>query len=1425
MDREQNEERMVEAQLEVLRFLSDSTDDYLFLLEFRQGRLYFPGQIWEKYPLHKRGEDWCTVEDWVQIVYERDRPALVADLEELCKRSKPEHDMEYRLVDREGKLVWVNCRGRCQMDSKGQPICMIGRVSDMVLEQKVDPLTGAFNGSELSEEIDAVRTSGKPGYLLLLGVDNLKHINLRHGRNRGNSILHAVMDTLERQVAPGLRIYRLNGDCFAVNLPAEDESEVQQVYDQVKDCLARNDCTISGGAVAYHRYGGEDAGTIYQYAEEALDRAKRMGKNNLAFFSWRDYEEKLSTIELQEEFKQSIQNGFQGFSLRYQPQVRSCSYDIYGAEVLLRYDSPTRGSISPADFVPLLEQTGMICQVGMWVLETAMAQCLQWRKTVPNFHISVNLSYVQLAQQGITQQILDALNRAGLPGDALTLEVTENMQLQDYPHFNRIFYQWKRAGIQISVDDFGTGYSSLSYLKSLEIDEIKIDRCFVSGIQHSAYNYRLLSNMVELARDSQMQICCEGVETEEELAVLEELHPDLLQGFFFHRPCTPEEFDELYIRTNTPERQAQMAHREQMCQLKWGKHPMPGDMSPTTESLETILESMDEIIYVSDLANHELYYLNPVGCGLTGVYDYKGQKCYKVLQGRNSPCEFCTNDRLTKDSFYIWEWDNQLLHRHYILKDKLIDWRGKTCRLELAIDVSEREVLSKSVREKLDFAENVLACAKTLVEEPDMEQATRHMLALLGDFYQADRAYLFEPVPHSTELWNNTYEWCQSGVTAQRANLQNVPSVLLRRWLNLFEQDQSVVVLNLDDYRESDPEEWESLARQGIRRMIAAPIRRQGRLYGFLGVDNPRHCIEDDAMLRMLTMFVANRFRRNEAEDRLGELLDLHYQDVLKETRLGLWFIRVDPNSGRRELFADKTMRQVLGMEKELPPEECYRYWYDRINGGYYNYVSSAVERMIQTGQVVQLEYSWTHPTQGGVMVCCIGIRTKDSDGMICLEGYHRIISGMEQTKVVQDTDAGEVFEFNERKGTIYFHTGRTLLAGESVHEEHFPQCWLDRKMVHPHFAKRFRELLQNVQQSADLDGEELLLQSKQGTYTWFKMDIRHMGSGVQDRDTILVRLSAADHERLMELENIRIRDFYRASLSEAIAYAELDLESEQLNAAGGLWASYAEQCRHLDSGSVLQFMMGQVSGQVRLEDQNLSSTTGSSWKSLLADEGGQTYRFRYQRLLHGQWRWVELVAHTFREEFTENAYALLYLKDKDTQIRRELAQRDAARRDPLTQVYNRNAFRNEVEQYITVPDDGHSGVLMLLDIDNFKSINDRFGHMEGDKVLKYLTNLLQKTFRSGDLVGRLGGDEFMVFLKGYVCRATLEERLKILAEALRQYELLPITCSIGITHVSSRGFSYDESLRQADTALYRSKKENKGGYSYAEEPEKTDGV
>lgn len=728
---------------------------------------------------------------------------------------------------------------------------------------------------------------------------------------------------------------------------------------------------------------------------------------------------------------------------------------------------------------------------------------------------------------------------------------------------------------------------------------------------------------------------------------------------------------------------------------------------------------------------------------------------------------------------------------------------------------ANRFLVKRSLRMKLTiYAQNILACAQVLAGESDMDQATNQMLALVGEFYQADRAYIFDPCTPDEKTWSNTYEWCRTGVPSEQASLQEIPCRLMQRWLQLFQEDKSVIISDLEEVRQINPEEWSVLYPQGIRRLIAVPIRRDEQSFSFLGVDNPRHCTTDDSLIRTLSLFLSSRFHHNEMEERLSELLTLHYQDVLKNTDLGLWFIRIDPNGSHHEMFADRTMRHVLGLNRKLSPEECYQHWYSRIKDGYYQYVNLAVENMIRSNHVVQLEYPWEHPGMGEVMVRCTGIRADDSGGRICLEGYHRIISNVEQAQFLQDAPAGEVFEFNERKGSIYFHTKRSLLAGEKCQEDHFPQCWVDSELVHPHFAQRFCSFFRNVHQAEAVDGQELLLRGKSGNYEWFKLRTRHLGSEQQDRDTILVLLDAADQERVLELENMRIRDFYRASLSESIAYAEIDLESYHIRAAGGLWTGY--ESKPLKKGEdILQFMLQQGGAAIR---QASGASTGShdDWGSLL-DEAPSTHRFRYQRLIDGQWHWVELVCHTFKEQFTENIYALLYLKDIDTQIRRELAQRNAARRDPLTGVYNRNAFQAEVESYMANFPGPRQGALILLDIDNFKRINDQFGHLEGDKALKYITALLQSTFRSQDIVGRLGGDEFMVFITGPVQKDTLSKRMENLLSALHSGYQKPLTCSAGIVLIGEgESFSYQSYIAQADKALYKSKQKGKNYYCYA---------
>ena len=1411
---EPENKKVMREQLEVLNLLGDSGNDYLFLWDLASGRVYFAGNIWQRYDLPKNEDGGCTMDDWYRIVYKNDLPALRRELKLVRQGKAARYNNEYRLVDREGNRVWVNCRGRCQLDEQGKPIALIGRVSDTALERMVDQLTGAFNATRLTEDMDRILASEIPCYLLLMGVDNLKHINLHYGRDYGSRILCMIADTLEELVGVGLRIYRVNGDCFAANLPVEDQAVVEDIYRKLCARMAEY-CTLSAGVVSYTGHQDVDSSVLYQYAEETLDKAKRMGKNTLAVFSQKDYEEKLSTVELQEELRRSVQEGFSGFSVYYQPQIRTGTYELFGMEALLRYRSPARGPLSPVEFIPVLEQTGLICQVGLWTLKTAMEQCRIWRKNVGELHVSVNVSYVQLSQENIEEQVLELLSDSGLPGDALTLEVTESMQLQDYSRFNRLFYRWKQAGIEISVDDFGTGYSSLGYLKNLNIDEIKIDRCFVRGIQYSAYNYRLLSNMLELARSSQIRVCCEGVETREELAALEELGPDILQGYLFDKPLSAADFARNYIEEGTETYKSSAAVREGLRQVKWSEEQLPREFHATAETMDNIMGALDEIVYVSDPKTYELYYLNPAGRQLTGVFDYNGQKCYKVLQGKDDPCEFCTNSLLNRDRFYFWELENKKLKRHFLLKDKLIPWQGKLARLELAVDITEREVLSRSVREKLDFAENVLACAKVLAQEPDMNRATRQMLASVAEFYQSDRAYLFEPISISEGLWSNTCEWCREGVAPEQANQQRVPAMGMQRWMDLFEKDTSVIVPNVEELRDADPSEYKRLHSQGVSRLIATPIHSEGKLVGFLGVDNPRHCVRDDSMIRTLSLFVVDRFSKNETEERLGELLDLHYRDVLKDTNVGLWFIRMGPNANRREMFADETMRRVLGIEGALSPQKCYEHWYSRVHESYRAYVNQAVEQMLYSDRPVELEYPWQHPTRGEVVVRCTGIRTADTDHMICLEGYHRIVSDIERPQFLPSPAKSEVFEFCERKKAAFFHTDRTLLAGEEKHEENFPECWLREKIVHPHFAEKFAALFRNVPQNKDVDGMELLMRTKQGTYEWFQLSTRHMGEEEPYSDTILVLLDTANRERVLQLENMRIREFYQASLSEAIAYAEVDLESDTLKSAGGLWAGY-EQKFSGSGKSLLRFMEEAAASDVRIGQNMKNLEKADSWKALLAGDA-VTRRFRYQRRIDGEWRWTELVAHSFREQCTETSYALLYLKDIDAQVRKEQAQKEAANRDPLTGVLNRNAFESAVREYMEAPEGQRRGAMILLDIDNFKNVNDRLGHPEGDNVLRYVTKLLTATFRQQDVIGRLGGDEFVVFVQGAITREILDQRMERFNAALGAYPKTPISCSAGILFVRSEGFSYTRAVLLSDKALYDSKQKGKHRHTYAD--------
>ena len=354
-------------------------------------------------------------------MYARDADAVKRTLRQVERGDMVSCNIECRLLNNHGEKVWISFRGKSRCSDTGKPELMLGRISDSVMSRKVDTLTGLLNMTCLFDDLEKELQSEKKGFLMLLGIDDFKNINIKRGRGYGNYILKIVTEIMEEVVDLSLSIYRVDGDRYAINMEGRTKGMVQTTYLLIQEKVLPY-CTMSAGAVPYGEEILDGSGVLYQYAENALDRAKKRGKNNLVFFSADDYEKNLNRIDLQEELRESVRNGFAGFHLCYQLQVSGTDYHVRGAEALLRYESPSRGRISPEEFIPLLEQTELIDPVGDWVLATALHQCKCWRKWVPDFHISVNISYVQLRQKGIEEAVLALLQQMDLPGEALTLE-------------------------------------------------------------------------------------------------------------------------------------------------------------------------------------------------------------------------------------------------------------------------------------------------------------------------------------------------------------------------------------------------------------------------------------------------------------------------------------------------------------------------------------------------------------------------------------------------------------------------------------------------------------------------------------------------------------------------------------------------------------------------------------------------------------------------------------------------------------------------------------------------------------------------------------------------------------------------------------------------------------------------------------------
>ena len=424
-----------------------------------------------------------------------------------------------------------------------------------------DFLTGLFNRMccerDLARMIDEAKKRGETGALCYIDLDDFKHINDGLGHQYGDVLLKCISAAFRSVRGLEDTCYRMGGDEFVLVIPPRSYKYYDEIVDSIKAIFAKpwflKDadyyCTMSMGIVTFPDE-GESVEDLIKKADIAMYEAKKSGKNRVAKYNSESLSASNKRLDMEKNMRDATNGDFAEFLVYYQP-ITDISLEgapCTGAEALIRWDSPELGFISPADFIPLAEYLGLINPIGDHVLKEACRELKKWNDNGhPNYKVNVNLSVVQLMQNNIVDIVRQTVEETGINPHNLTLEITESLAINDMDRTKKILSEIRALGVRIALDDFGTGYSSLNHIREIPLDVIKVDQSFVRELVEDDYSKSFIRMVAELAGAIGVSICVEGIETEEQYKVLEGMKVRLVQGYYFDKPMTREEFEAKYL--------------------------------------------------------------------------------------------------------------------------------------------------------------------------------------------------------------------------------------------------------------------------------------------------------------------------------------------------------------------------------------------------------------------------------------------------------------------------------------------------------------------------------------------------------------------------------------------------------------------------------------------------------------------------------------------------------------------------------------------------------------------------------------------------------------------------------------------------------------------------------------------------------------
>ena len=525
-------------------------DDYLYVFDVQNDQYYISKKSMKRFALPSF-QFTHVLDTHRKFVYEEDIEMLEADLEKIMSGEKLEHNLTYRWMSVDGEPIWINCRGRIIIGADGKPQFLVGCINEVGTKPIADNVSGLLESFAIKDAWNQQDNTMTNGFVLRIGIDNFKTINEKLGVEYGDFIIHEVANCILDCIHEGQMVFRVVADEFMIidtaGGTAKDAKALYRKVRSVVDHLIRRDnykafFTISGGVISGEALEQLDYNELLKYTQFALSEAKARGKNQVYYFQVEDYEKFLRRRKIFVELRKAVSNDFEGFDVFFQPIITRGGKDLYAAESLLRFWTSEKETVSPAEFIPILEESGLIIPVGKWVLHRALEMCVKCREKRPDFKVSVNLSYIQILKSNFFKDVTEALEQYKLRPDSLIIELTESGYVENSPVVRKLWEQLKDRGVLIAIDDFGTGYSNLQSIGNMMPDIIKLDRGFTVKALNNNYEHQLMDQIIQLIHSVDLKVCVEGVETMEELTEIERLSADCIQGYYYGKPCEKQAF-------------------------------------------------------------------------------------------------------------------------------------------------------------------------------------------------------------------------------------------------------------------------------------------------------------------------------------------------------------------------------------------------------------------------------------------------------------------------------------------------------------------------------------------------------------------------------------------------------------------------------------------------------------------------------------------------------------------------------------------------------------------------------------------------------------------------------------------------------------------------------------------------------------------